>query len=67
MLSQELKMSQKHIPHKTLRQQIPGERKLGRPNTTWQRTVETVPKEMGVTWTKLRMWERKKGIDGSGH
>ena len=31
MLSQELKMSQKHIPHKTLRQQIPGERKQGRP------------------------------------
>ena len=49
-----LKMPQEHITHKALRWTPPGKRKPGRPKTTWQRTVETELREMGLTWGEAR-------------
>lgn len=45
-----LKMDQDHIPKVGLRWAPPGNRKQGRPKTTWQRTVTLEMKMAILTW-----------------
>ena len=55
-----LRMPQERIPHKALRWTPPGKRKQGRPKTTWQRTVETELREIGLTWGEAGKVEKDR-------